>query len=255
MGNSLEILSKIKPDFSSKLWEIDSQQVHLWYLDLNPPEVILKSLISLLAEDEKTKAERYKFKQSQICYQVVHSTLRIILGRYLDLDPKQINFIYSDRGKPFLADNCNPLNLQFNLSHSENIAIFAITCDRRIGVDIESLRSPDNILKLAQRFFCPSEYTLLNQAIPEEQNKLFFQLWTAKEAYLKATGEGISGGLNQVEIALNPLQIVSLIEETEPKKWHLESFCLNLDKSIKYWVAIAVEGRIENIQIQPLLYF
>jgi len=235
--------------FSASDWVLEAQTVHLWWISLDVTEENLQTFIAFLSESEKIKAERFKFPQHQRRYQAVHGILRILLSRYLNLDPAQINFTHSDRGKPYLTDDCNPLNLQFNLSHSENMAIVGISCDRPIGVDLEKLRPMENSLQLAKRFFCTSEYALLTQAIPEERDKLFFQFWTAKEAYLKATGEGISGGLNQVEIALNPLRLINFPD------WYLQSFEPNLDDECNYWAAIAFEGEGENIEIRCFSYF
>ena len=227
---------------------LEAQTVHLWWISLDVSEENLQNLSSLLSKSEKIKAERFKFPQHQRRYQAVHGILRIILGRYLKLDPTQINFTHSDRGKPYLTDDCNPLNLQFNLSHSENMAIVGISRDRRIGVDLEKMRPMENAEQLAERFFCASEYALLTQAIPAERDKLFFQLWTAKEAYLKATGEGISGGLNQIEISLNPLRFINF------PNWYLQSFESNLDDDQNYWAAIAVEGGGENISVKSFTH-
>jgi len=235
--------------FSASDWVLEAQTVHLWWISLDVSEENLQNLSSLLSESEKIKADRFKFPQHQRRYQAVHGILRIILARYLNLDPTQINFTHSDRGKPYLTDDCNPLNLQFNLSHSENMAIVGISRDRPIGVDVETVRPMENSLQLAKRFFCSSEYDLLTQAIPEERDKLFFQLWTAKEAYLKATGEGISGGLNQVEIALNPLRFTNL------PNWYLQSFKSNPDDDQNYWAAIALETRGANVPIKYFSYF
>jgi len=228
---------------------LEAQTVHLWWISLDVSEENLQTFISLLSEAEKTKAKRFKFPQHQRRYQAVHGILRIILARYLNLDPTQINFTHSDRGKPYLTNDCNPLNLQFNLSHSENMAIVGISRDRPNGVDLEKIRPMETAEQLAKRFFCASEYDLLTQAIPEERDKLFFQLWTAKEAYLKAIGEGISGGLNQVEIALNPLRFINL------PNWYLQFFESNPDDDQNYWAAIAVETRGENIPIKYFSYF
>jgi 4'-phosphopantetheinyl transferase len=235
--------------FAQTDWILEVQTIHLWWISLDVSEEKLQNLIALLSESEKIKADRFKFPQHQHRYQAVHGILRIILGRYLNLDPTQINFTHSDRGKPYLTDDCNSVNLQFNLSHSENMAIVGISHDRRIGVDLEKMRPMKNAEKLAERFFCASEYDLLTQAIPEERDKLFFQLWTAKEAYLKATGEGISGGLNQVEIALNPLRLINF------PNWYLQSFESNPDDECNYWAAIALETRGENVPIKYFSYF
>ncbi len=228
---------------------LEVQTIHLWWISLDLTEEDLQTCIALLSESEKIKAERFKFPQHQRRYQAVHGILRIILARYLNLDPVQLDFTHSDRGKPYLTDDCNPLNLQFNLSHSENMAILGINRDRRIGVDLEKVRPMENAEQLAKRFFCASEYDLLTQAIPEERDKLFFQLWTAKESYLKGTGEGISGGLNQVEINLNPLRFINF------PNWYLQSFSPNPNDDQNYWAAIALEARGENVPIKYFSYF
>ena len=235
--------------FAQTDWILEVQTIHLWWIVLDVTDENLQTFISLLSTSEKIKADRFKFRQHQHRYQAVHGILRIILGRYLKLDPAQINFTHRDRGKPYLTADCNPLNLQFNLSHSENMAIVGISRDRPIGVDLEKIRPMENAEQLAERFFCASEYALLTQAIPEERDKLFFQLWTAKEAYLKATGEGISGGLNQIEIALNPLRFINL------PNWYLQSFEFNPDDDHNYWAAIALETRGENVPIKYFSYF
>ena len=235
--------------FAQANWVLEVQTIHLWWISLEVTDENLQTFISLLSESEKLKADRFKFPQHQRRYQAVHGILRMILARYLSLDPTQINFTHSDRGKPYLTDDCNPLNLQFNLSHSENMAILGINRDRPIGVDLEKIRPMENAEQLAERFFCASEYALLTQAIPAERDKLFFQLWTAKEAYLKATGEGISGGLNQIEIALNPLRFINL------PNWYLQSFEFNPDDDHNYWAAIALETRGENVPIKYFSYF
>ena len=234
--------------FAQADWVLEVQTIHLWWISLDLTEEDLQTCIALLSESEKIKADRFKFPQHQRRYQAVHGILRIILARYLNLDPTQINFTHSDRGKPYLTDDCNPLNLQFNLSHSENMAILGISRDRRIGVDVETVRPMENSLQLAKRFFCASEYALLTQTIPEERDTHFFQLWTAKEAYLKATGEGISGGLDQIEIVLNPLGFVNC------PNWYLQSFESNPDDELNYWAAIAVEGKGENIEVKCFSY-
>ncbi len=233
--------------------QVIAKQVQAWWFNLNPPNSIVENLAALLSEDEITKANRFKLTHLRSRYQVAHGILRIILGKCLNLPPQQIEFTYSDRGKPHLAAHCNPLNLQFNLSHSENLAIVGIARNLQIGIDIEHRRSLKNAEHLARRFFCPTEAKLLKQATPQEQT--FFQLWTAKEAYLKATGEGIANGLEQVEIALNPLRFLKLPQNAQQtQQWSLQSFSIEPEEDETYLGAIAVEGNIEELSIEPFRY-
>ena len=132
--------------------------------------------------------------------------LREILGSYLAISPEKIEFIYSERGKPSIN-----YQLQFNLSHSEEMAICGLTLTSRIGVDLEKMRAMKDLNSLTKRFFCAREHELVEKSA--EKEKLFFQLWTAKEAYLKALGTGISGGLDRVEVGLNPLKLDNVAGE------------------------------------------
>jgi 4'-phosphopantetheinyl transferase len=102
-----------------------------------------------------------------------------------------------------------------------------ISCDRLIGVDVEYVRDMDNLDSLVKRFFCAEEYQYFQQATPQEQQQIFFQLWTAKEAYLKATGAGLAGGLDQVQLSMSPLKFQSLPGNIENlKDWDLFSCTL-----------------------------
>ena len=125
------------------------------------------------------------------------------MGNYLSINPDQIQFEYSDRGKPQLSNSNPDYTLQFNISHSQENALYGFTYHHQIGVDLEYIREMPDALKIAQRFFSPREYKLLKESPIKEQRLLFFKLWTAKEAYLKAVGTGLADSLSEVEIKLN----------------------------------------------------
>ncbi|NET10505.1 MAG: 4'-phosphopantetheinyl transferase superfamily protein, partial [Symploca sp. SIO2B6] len=129
---------------------------------------------------------------------------------YLHQPPKAIAFTYSDRGKPAIspltlaqAPSSTASGVTFNLSHSGEIALYAVSCDRRVGIDIEVLRPMPQALQLAQRFFLKQEYQQLATLPTAQQETAFFRGWTRKEAYLKATGEGLVG-LDSVEVSILP---------------------------------------------------
>ncbi|GBF81467.1 4-phosphopantetheinyl transferase [Aphanothece sacrum FPU1] len=162
----------------------------------------IKTLFNILNEEEQTKAKRFVLAQHQRRFIVARTTLKIILSNYLKIAPNQIKFEYSSRGKPTLIKDINPNKLEFNVSHSEELALYGITRDRLIGVDVEYNSPIPDAEQLAKRFFCPQEYEIIRPLTSPEKEQTFFQLWTAKEAYLKATGEGISGGLDQIFVSL-----------------------------------------------------
>lgn len=224
-------------------WEIppsilllNNQTVHLWQVNLDLVEESVNQLRGLLSNDETTKAERFHFDHHRRRYIVARGMLRKILGLYLEVKPNQIEFKYTDKGKPFLPSKNNINNLQFNLSHSEEKAIYGVSLNRWIGVDIEKMRPMKDILAITNRFFCPQEAALI-QALPdEEKEQVFFQFWTAKEAYLKGIGTGIGGGLDQIALGWCKDQLKPLSLQDD---WSLLSFMIEKD----YIGSVAVEGK------------
>jgi 4'-phosphopantetheinyl transferase len=139
-----------------------------------------------------------------------------------------LRFDYGTRGKPEIAESCGIPNLEFNVSHSEEVALYGITRASKIGVDIEKIRAIDDAEKIAQRFFLPRESLWLSKLAPAEKEAAFFSLWTCKEAYLKAIGEGLAFGLDQFELSFSSIEspkIISIQGNKETGKyWFLQQF-------------------------------
>ena len=209
---------------------LELNHVHIWQADLNLSNLILQRLEKLLSPDEQQRAQRFKFEKDRHSFIAARGILRTILSRYLNLTPEIIQFNYSPKGKPFLT-HVNPV-INFNLSHSNGKAVYAIALNQTLGIDLEAIRSIE-ALSLAKRFFCESEYHWLTSLSPHQQNTAFFQLWTCKEAYLKATGEGLVG-LQDVEIALpfsSPIQLLKISIQPElAKDWRLYPLPLEDDQ-------------------------
>jgi len=161
---------------------ISTQEVHIWRANLDLTGEQLKYLTKTLSTDEITRANRFRFPLHKNRFIAARGQLRQILGRYLQIAPQEVEFEYGDRGKPFLKHK----QLQFNVSHTEDTALYA-----------------------SQRFFTTAEAELICNATPPDCQRLFFHLWTVKEAYLKAIGSGLVGGLDslEVEIRYNLLDI------------------------------------------------
>ncbi|MCW5313594.1 4'-phosphopantetheinyl transferase superfamily protein [Nostoc sp. KVJ3] len=207
-------------------------EIHVWRIDLNQPESQLQNLTATLSSDEIARAERFYFPKHRQHFIAGRGSLRTILGRYLDIKPSQVQFNYQQRGKPVLADTFAESGLAFNLSHSQELGLCAVNCTRPIGVDLEYIRPMSDLEALAKRFFLPREYDMLRSLSPNQQQEVFFRYWTCKEAYLKATGDGLSQ-LEQVEVSLTP---------TEPAKLQLsEDWSLfELVPANNYVAAVAV---------------
>lgn len=174
-------------------------EVHVWCANLDLPDAPLWRLARTLSADEQRRAERFYFERDRRQFIASHGLLRTILAHYLDISPAHLQFSVDRHGKPALRDAYPSQPLGFNMSHSHNTALYAITGHRAVGIDIERCHPLPDMAQLAQRFFFPSEFAVLCSLAPALQAAYFFAIWTCKEAYLKATGEGLTG-LEQVEI-------------------------------------------------------
>jgi len=174
--------------------------VHVWRVRLDPPDDQVAALAALLSADERRRAARLRAAARQRRFVVAHGLVRTILARYLGAAPADLRFDHGVNGKPALAG----APLRFNLSHSYELALVGVTQGRELGIDIERVRDTVAIAPLAARFFSAAERALL-QALPDGERRAgFFRLWTRKEAYLKATGEGVSRELRAIDVTAAP---------------------------------------------------
>jgi len=195
---------------------------------------------AILAEDERERAARFRDPMHGARFAVGRGVLRTLLGHYLNRRPEDIRFSYSDYGKPFIDDTAE--TLRFNLSHSQELVLYAFTHQRQIGIDIEYIRSVSSRNQIAEQFFSHNENQALS-ALPVAQQTIgFFNCWTRKEAYIKAHGEGLSLPLHQFDVTLAPGEPAALIETRvaldHADRWALEAIRPGTD----YFAALAVEG-------------
>jgi len=163
-----------------------ADEVHLWRAPLNLRAGIFSDFEKILAPEETLRAQRFSVPHAKSEYIAARGFLRMILSAYLASPPQNIELRYGEYGKPFLKNNA----LQFNLAHSGGLALFAIGANAPLGVDVERERPLPEAPNLARRFFSPAEQAIFFDSI--EQEKTFFELWTRKEARLKAQGRGIA---------------------------------------------------------------
>jgi 4'-phosphopantetheinyl transferase len=153
---------------------------------------------SWLSTDECDRMQRFKNPQHQRVFVAARGALRSYLAQYLNCHPKDLRFEYGSHGKPTLI---NDPDLHFNLAHSHDRALIVVCKTAAIGVDLEKVRPVPKLLALAKRFFIGSEYESI-AALPEAlQPEKFFAYWTCKEAYLKATGTGLSH-ISKLELSI-----------------------------------------------------
>jgi 4'-phosphopantetheinyl transferase len=176
-------------------------EVHVWFASLGQPPQAVQGPASLLSPDERVRGERFRFNHDRQRFISARSFLRMILGEYLGAPPASLVFRYDAQGKPALS-GCWTGALEFNLSHSRDGALYALARDRRVGVDLEFVRPLDDLDEMARRVLSEHEQMALGRATPSEKLRLFYEFWTRKEAFIKATGDGLSLPVRQIEASL-----------------------------------------------------
>jgi 4'-phosphopantetheinyl transferase len=179
--------------------QLKEQGKVLLYL-IHFPEAMnkLPACIATLNSEEQKRMQRFYTPQLQHHFALTRGHLRLILGTHLQIDPAALCFEYTDLGKPFL----NNQDLQFNLAHSGDYGVIALCLNDRIGVDIERCSHVHKpYYDIAKRFFTRTEYLALAHCPIAESEDLFYHLWTQKEAFLKAIGQGIAFGLDHFEVS------------------------------------------------------
>ena len=192
--------------------DLAGDEIHVWCAGLDQLASDLPSFARPLSESERKRADRFQFDRDRNRFIVRHGLLRMILGRYLKIEPARVAFAYESRGKPLLSGPAGVPPFHFNLSHSNGLALIAATRQAALGVDAEQVRFVPEADQIAAKFFSPRESAMLN-AIPADQKmEAFFNCWTRKEAYLKATGEGIADALPRIEVSLTLGQPARLLK-------------------------------------------
>jgi 4'-phosphopantetheinyl transferase len=203
---------------------LQANEIQLWLVEdqsVMDPE-ILSSYQSLLSKEEKQRYERLLFRQQKKQFLVSRALLRCVLADTLGLAPEKLVFAKNAYGKPRLAMSALPDSLEFNLSHTNQLSVLALTRRGDIGVDVEYLTRKVDILKLAQRYFSQQEVDDLQALEPGGLNQRFFDLWTLKEAYIKACGMGLAIPLKDFSFAFSDAQIrlsFSAEREDDPGHW------------------------------------
>lgn len=179
---------------------LGEDELHLWYADLDAASEFAERLACILSEDERLRAARYVYVSDRNKFVAGRAILRTLLGRYLNNDPKSIDFSYSDFGKPSVSGSM----LKFNLSHSGSKAVYAFSLNLEVGTDIEKVRSNFNEMELAGQFFSSEEIKALRSLPPSLRKRAFFHCWARKEAFIKAQGQGLYMRLDSFSVPVLP---------------------------------------------------
>jgi 4'-phosphopantetheinyl transferase len=226
----------------TKLSKINSNEIHVWQASL-ANDSNLADFEALLSEDELIRADRFYFKKDRNRYVFARGILRRLLAKYLAIEPETIVFEYGPQGKPSILPEQNFLNLQFNLSHSHNIACYGITIDSPLGIDVEYHKPDLAFMDIAKRFFSIAEIEQLKQNPSESQQQIFYTLWTCKEAFIKALGQGLFLALDKFTVDLTTMCIIPAEENRELTGWKVRT----LELQSGYSAAIALREPLRQI--------
>jgi 4'-phosphopantetheinyl transferase len=195
---------------NSHVPKFQTDQVHVWAVRSLSEGDCIPSLYSTLSPDELQRAAAFRFEKHKNHYIAARGLLRAILGGYVGKPAEAIEFKYGPHGKPYLcgAEKCR---LQFNLSHSEDCTVYAVTRDRELGIDVERIKELPEMDSVARRFFSQAEGADLRVVPSELRAQAFYNCWTRKEAYIKAVGSGLSLALDQFRVSLLPDQPAALL--------------------------------------------
>jgi 4'-phosphopantetheinyl transferase len=234
---AIEAGVQLEPSF-----ELDAQEVCVWraFLDVSVDQV--DAFEQILGPEELAEADRLISPRNRVRFVASRGVRRALLGRYLGCEPEALSFSRGRHGKPALADAGEDLSLHFNVSHSAGLALYALTRSREVGVDIERLRPELADERLVDRFFAAPEVAELRALPAQLWSQGFFACWTRKEAYLKASGWGLTFPLSEFAVTASPLADAALVAhrdgDEEAARWVLRSFW----PAPGFVATVAVEG-------------
>ena len=219
---------------------ISLDEVHVWNASLDVPDDTIRNAWAILSPDEIARAEQLRIEKDRKRFVVARGILRKILSVILDVPPSVVRFETTSHGKPVLAAEYSRADIQFNLSHSHDLALYVVTQSRHVGIDLEYIREIDAV-NVAEHFFSPGEYENLRRLPTDQQRAAFFTCWTRKEAYIKASGEGLARPLQSFEVSIlpdNPELLWCADDPAEISRWSFE----NVSPCADYAATLAVEG-------------
>jgi 4'-phosphopantetheinyl transferase len=229
---------------------LTQNQVEIWLVNI--PEHINRSVWyeTLLNDEEREKADRFYFAKDRLRYVITHGILRRLISQYVAIPPKELVFLKNPFGKPYISPVINTQKIQFNISHSKEGIIIAISKGNELGVDLEFARDTIPILEIAQRFFSPYEYQVLLATPASFRLLSFYRCWTRKEAFIKAKGKGLSIPLDSFDVTVSPDQppqlIRSSLDPSDLEKWKLRE----IDTWPNYLATICIEGKDHQFVIK-----
>ncbi len=218
----------------------------MWFVqdqEIRDPELLAR-YEALLNNEERARHQRFVFARHRHQFLVTRALARAVLAEYDQaLTPENLDFVRNEYGKPRVSNFSRDRDVSFNLSHTQGLVVLAVApAGYRLGVDVESLTRPVDVEKLSARYFSPQEVRELQDVKVSELHERFFDLWTLKEAYIKACGMGLSIPLEDFSFHFSGKTIAvhfSPQRDDDPGRWRF----WQLKPTGRHKVALAVSGR------------
>jgi 4'-phosphopantetheinyl transferase len=228
-----------------------TEEVHILFIPLYRDRNELARLELILATDEVTRADRLLDRRIRDRFVAGRSFLRESLAAYVGLQPEELGFSVGTQGKPCLMDESGGGGLRFNLAHSGDLAVLAVTTGHEVGIDLERIRDDLPFREMAQRFFSTREQADLFSLPVESQLTAFYRCWTRKEAYLKGCGTGFSQPTDTFDVSLlpghPPALVMHRISPDESARWSL----VDIPVPEGYCATLAIEGEATVLHMLP----
>lgn len=211
--------------------KISHENIDIWLCELKKLSNNIDEFYSVLSEDEQEHTEKLKIEDKRQQYIITRGSLRKYLGLLTETDPAVFKFKYLKHGKPVLEESSQYADISFNVSHSNDIALIAISRKRNIGIDVEIINHETDHQALVTRFFSKAEQSEFNNCSASTKAKAFCACWTRKEAFIKAIGDGVAYGLDTFDIEVDPeLQQPEInLHKASTETWSALNLAINDD--------------------------
>jgi 4'-phosphopantetheinyl transferase len=224
-------------------WSLKKTRIDIWHIRLHVENSIEASMLS---EEEQQRAERFYFKRHQRRYINAHSALRLILSRYLGIAPEGLIFHAGVKGKPRVD---NAVGLEFNLSHSKDTALLAVGHTYPLGIDVEHFSSRP-YCGIGGHLFSEKENQLINAVIPSLQPLAFFNIWSQKEALIKACGLGLSYPTQSFDVPIFSQSSQTIVDALHQRTWQMKTFM----PSVGCCAALCYDENVSEIRYFPTAF-
>jgi 4'-phosphopantetheinyl transferase len=224
------------------------RDVHIWNVDLNLDLDQINQFSQFLTAQERQRAAKFINPLHGSRWTVARGYLRQILSGYLDLTPAEVVFSYGQQGKPAVEGH----DLQFNLSHSGDRAVYAVSAKDPVGIDVEYIHSLP-ATDLVDRFFSANEQAIFHRLPASLQQAAFFHAWTQKEAYLKACGTGLSTPLDQIEVSIDPRTPAAIIATPTNQTWQIIKLAIAPEYAGA--IVVGIDTNTENMTLADRLKY